>query len=314
RSEKHNHRPFLLLKAPEGKKSRKSIFDTSTSNTPNLLPVVTEIPSENTETKKTTITDTDNSKYESEFGEELHTIMLVTCYSEGEDGLRTTMDSLASTFFREDRKLLFVVADGIITGSGNSKSTPDIVLGLISLDPAWPTDPEPQSYYAIANGSKRHNMAKVYAAWYQPQGWDRRVPTILVVKCGTPSESKEAKPGNRGKRDSQIILMSFFQHILENSKLCPLEFDLFTKMHFLMGVTPDVFEVILMVDADTKVAPDSLSRMVACMARDALVMGLCGETRIANKRQSWVTAIQVFEYYLSHHMTKSFESVFGGVS
>jgi len=43
-------------------------------------------------------------------------------------------------------------------------------------------------------------------------------------------------------------------------------------------------------------------------------MGVCGETRIANKRQSWVTAIQVFEYFISHHMAKAFESVFGGVS
>ncbi|CAG8744044.1 6074_t:CDS:2, partial [Racocetra fulgida] len=35
---------------------------------------------------------------------------------------------------------------------------------------------------------------------------------------------------------------------------------------------------------------------------------------IANKRHSWVTAIQVFEYYISHHLGKGFESVFGGVT
>jgi len=43
-------------------------------------------------------------------------------------------------------------------------------------------------------------------------------------------------------------------------------------------------------------------------------MGVCGETRIANKRQSWVTAIQVYEYFISHHLAKAFESVFGGVT
>ena len=43
-------------------------------------------------------------------------------------------------------------------------------------------------------------------------------------------------------------------------------------------------------------------------------MGLCGETRIANKRDSWVTSIQVFEYYISHHLGKGFESVIGGVT
>ncbi|RYG28914.1 hypothetical protein EON81_27685, partial [bacterium] len=44
------------------------------------------------------------------------------------------------------------------------------------------------------------------------------------------------------------------------------------------------------------------------------IMGLCGETKIANKRSSWVSMIQVFEYFISHHLSKSFESVFGGVT
>ena len=54
--------------------------------------------------------------------------------------------------------------------------------------------------------------------------------------------------------------------------------------------------------------------MVAAMAKDDNVMGLCGETKIANKKSSWVSMIQVFEYYISHHLTKAFESVFGGVT
>lgn len=36
---------------------------------------------------------------------ELYTIMLVTCYSEGEDGLRTTMDSLAETTYSKKHKV-----------------------------------------------------------------------------------------------------------------------------------------------------------------------------------------------------------------
>lgn len=89
---------------------------------------------------------------------------------------------------------------------------------------------------------------------------------------------------------------------------------MFLKMNYLMGIPPDCFEIVLMVDADTKVAPDSLARMVASMVRDPSVMGLCGETRIANKHDSWVSRIQVFEYYLSHHLTKAFESMFGVVT
>jgi chitin synthase len=54
--------------------------------------------------------------------------------------------------------------------------------------------------------------------------------------------------------------------------------------------------------------------MVSAMVKDDNVMGLCGETKIANKKSSWVSMIQVFEYYISHHLTKAFESVFGGVT
>lgn len=113
----------------------------------------------------------------------------------------------------------------------------------------------------------------------------------------------------------QLILMSFFQRVLFNDRLSELDYEIFWKMTWLMkGVTPDKFEVVLMVDADTKVLPDALTYMIAAMANDITIMGLCGETRIANKRSSWVTAIQVFEYYISHHYAKAFESLFGIVT
>ncbi|CAG8777852.1 6874_t:CDS:2, partial [Gigaspora rosea] len=143
---------------------------------------------------------------------------------------------------------------------------------------------------------------------------DRRVPMITVVKCGSPEEEGQKKAGNRGKRDSQLILMNFFSRVTYNDRMTPLDYDLFRKTQYLMGVTPDFFETVLMVDADTKVYPDSLRLLINCLCNDRLIMGLCGETKIANKRDSWVTAIQVFEYYISHHLGKGFESVFGGVT
>jgi len=169
------------------------------------------------------------------------------------------------------------------------------------------------SYQAIGSGAKGNNRAMVYAGHYTVAG--RRTPTVIIVKCGTEQEAlNDKKPGNRGKRDSQLILMNFFSRVTYNDRMCPLEFDLFRKIQALMGVTPDFFEVVLMVDADTKVFPSSLGHLVNCMHHDQMIMGVCGETRIANKRDSWVTAIQVFEYFISHHLAKAFESVFGGVT
>jgi hypothetical protein len=76
----------------------------------------------------------------------------------------------------------------------------------------------------------------------------RRTPTVIIVKCGTEREAAtDKKPGNRGKRDSQLILMNFFSRVTYNDRMSPLDFDLFRKTHILMGVTPDFFEVCLMV-------------------------------------------------------------------
>ncbi|KAJ3127046.1 hypothetical protein HK098_006843 [Nowakowskiella sp. JEL0407] len=243
---------------------------------------------------------------------DLYTVLLVTCYSEGEASLRTTLDSLANTEYNDRKKLLFLVADGIVTGKGNPKSTPDLLIDMLTVDPAFGGNPTAFSYVAVATGAKQHNMAKVYCGYFHHHG--RSIPTILIVKCGTPEEEKGPKPGNRGKRDSQLVLMNFFNRVTLNDLMTPLDFDIFRKIHHISGVTPDFYEIVLMVDADTKVASDSLRLMINVMYNDSKVMGLCGETLIANKRSTWVTRIQVFEYYVSHHLGKAFESVWGGVT
>jgi chitin synthase len=71
---------------------------------------------------------------------------------------------------------------------------------------------------------------------------------MIVVKCGTEAEAQtDKKPGNRGKRDSQLILMNFFTRVTYNDRMTPLDFDMFRKIQSLMGVTADFIEVCLMV-------------------------------------------------------------------
>ncbi|KAH9266768.1 hypothetical protein BASA84_001023 [Batrachochytrium salamandrivorans] len=54
--------------------------------------------------------------------------------------------------------------------------------------------------------------------------------------------------------------------------------------------------------------------LVSHMTRDARVSGTCGETNIANERKSFTSMIQVYEYFISHHLSKAFESLFGSVT
>jgi chitin synthase len=251
----------------------------------------------------------------------VHTICLVTAYSEGELGIRSTLDSIAMTDYPNSHKVMVVICDGIVKGKGEKLSTPEIVLNMMRDHTILPNDVQAFSYVAVASGSKRHNMAKIYSGFYDygtkssiPGDKQQRVPMMLVVKCGTPDEEVKAKPGNRGKRDSQIILMSFLQKVMFDERMTELEYEMFNGLWKVTGISPDFYEVVLMVDADTKVFPDSMTHMVSAMVKDPEIMGLCGETKIANKNSSWVSRIQVFEYFISHHLSKSFESVFGGVT
>lgn len=100
-----------------------------------------------------------------QIGAELFAVCLVTCYSEGEESLRTTLDSISTTTYSDQRKLLFVVADGMITGAGEKKSTPDICVGLLEADPRF-GNPMPMSYRAVGSGAKGENRAMVYAGHY----------------------------------------------------------------------------------------------------------------------------------------------------
>ncbi len=100
-----------------------------------------------------------------QIGAELFAVCLVTCYSEGEESLRTTLDSISTTDYSDKRKLLFIVADGMITGDGEEKSTPDICVSLLEADTRFGS-PMPMTYASVGSGAKAQNRAMVYAGHY----------------------------------------------------------------------------------------------------------------------------------------------------
>ena len=235
-------------------------------------------------------------------------LMQVPCYTEGEESLRRTLESLATLRYDDKRKLLFLVADGNIVGSGNDRATWRIALDILGVDPS--IDPPKLSFQSLGEGNRQHNMGKVYTGLYDCQG--HLVPYVVVVKVGKDNETR--RPGNRGKRDSQLILMRFLQKVHYDEAMSPLELEMFHQIKNVIGVDPSFYEFVLMVDADTEVVADSLNRLVSSMVHDSKVVGICGETTIANERDSLITMIQVYEYYISHYLAKAFESMFGSVT
>ncbi|CCX06546.1 Similar to Chitin synthase 8; acc. no. Q4P9K9 [Pyronema omphalodes CBS 100304] len=232
----------------------------------------------------------------------------VPAYTEDEESLRRAIDSVAKMRYDDKRKLLIVVCDGMIVGQGNDRPTPRIVLDILGVPET--VDPEPLSFESLGEGQKRHNMGKIYSGLYEVQG--HIVPFMVVVKVGKPTEV--SRPGNRGKRDSQMCIMRFLSRVHYNEAMSPMELEMHHQIRNIIGVNPTFYEFILQIDADTVVAPDSGTRMVASLVADTRIIALCGETGLNNAKHSFITMIQVYEYFISHNLSKAFESLFGSVT
>jgi chitin synthase len=112
-------------------------------------------------------------------------ICQVPAYTEDEDSLRRAIDSAARMKYDDKRKLLVIICDGVITGQGNDRSTPQIILDILGVGES--VDPEALSFESLGEGMKQHNMGKVYSGLYEVQG--HIVPFLVVVKVGRPTES-----------------------------------------------------------------------------------------------------------------------------
>lgn len=82
--------------------------------------------------------------------------------------MRRTIDSLAALNYDNNRKLLFIIYDGNIIGSGNDRTTPRIVLDILGVDPKL--DPELLLFKSVSEASKALNYGKVYSGLYEFEG------------------------------------------------------------------------------------------------------------------------------------------------
>ena len=90
------------------------------------------------------------------------------CYTEGEESLCHTIDSLEALKYNDKRKLIFLICDGNIISSGNDHLTLQIALDILRVDPSL--DPEPLLFHSVGKGSKQLNYGKVYLGLYEYEG------------------------------------------------------------------------------------------------------------------------------------------------
>ncbi|KAL3791133.1 hypothetical protein HJC23_000553 [Cyclotella cryptica] len=237
-------------------------------------------------------------------------MVMVPCYNEGDNELRKTIKSVLNTTYPDENKVLFMVADGLVTGNGEDMSTPEHLANILGFDIDEFEDDTFE--YDCIGVTHTKNRARVYHGILQKG--HKFLKYCVVVKCGLPAEATtSAKPGNRGKRDSQLITIGYFNRIHYGRELTELDSAIQRAMVDL-NLQADMIRFLMAIDADTRVDTMSVTHMVYGMDKKEKVLALCGETKVDNKASSWVTMIQVFEYYNSHHLKKAFEAAFGCVT
>ncbi|OAC99310.1 glycosyltransferase family 2 protein, partial [Mucor lusitanicus CBS 277.49] len=177
-------------------------------------------------------------------------------------------------------------------------------------------DRESRAYISLGQGSRRVNYAKVYAGFYE--SGRNRVPFLMVVKVGAPNEalSTARAPGNRGKRDSMVIVLSFLERCMNlvHNRITPLDFELFNLCYNLLGIDPREFKYMLVTDADTQVQDDVVFRMVSRLEADPKILAINGHIRPANPEENIVTMLQIFPLYMTFYSGLAYEACLGRVT
>ena len=237
-------------------------------------------------------------------------VMHIPCYSESRETLAKTIDSCCDEVYNRSRKMLWIVVDGLVLSQGSQKTTGDVLLeDVLGHDVHDLSHLKDNLDYSSSGFSLDYNknVASVYHGEY------RGVKYLVVVKTGTQEEYHSPKPGNRGKRDSQLLVYKFFNHVTTLCYSCPLYYHISSVFRDYIKEDPRLIEFVLVADTDTKVEKTSISYLVDQLVMDTSIAGVCGETTVENGSASFITSTQVFEYWLTHSLLKAFESTFHNV-
>ncbi|CAO3618660.1 unnamed protein product [Cunninghamella echinulata] len=241
------------------------------------------------------------------------TILMVPCYAESAETICATLNSLARTNYEDSRKLLLFVCDGVVQSAHDAKESYLCVLEALGCSTTNQTM-IPHAYVSLGEHRRKINFAKVYSGFYETGS--NRVPFMVVVKVGAPHESCiERAPGNRGKRDSLLLVLGFLERCmnLSNNRMTPLEYELFNQCYNVLGIDPRRFKYMLVTDADTQVQSDVVQKLVGRLERDRKMLAISGHIRPANPEQNFITMLQIFPLYMTFFTGLAYEACLGNV-
>lgn len=243
-----------------------------------------------------------------------HTILMVPCFSESSETLKQTLDTLSRSSYDDTKKLLLFVCDGVTTSAQEQKETHALLLEHLGY--SCTEEPLPQAYNSLGQHGKRINYARVYAGYYETGR--NRVPYVVIVKIGQPQEEADyyqhhmmiAPPGNRGKRDSLVLVFGFLERCmnLANNRITPLDFEIFNQCYSVLGIDPRYFKYLMVTDADIQVQSDVVQKLVSRLEQDRNMLAVSGHVRPANPEENLTTMLQIFPVYMTFFSGLAYEA------
>lgn len=202
-------------------------------------------------------------------------IMLITIYNETAEEVKKTIHSIRDNLNVDlDNILMIFVVDGVE-----------------NFDYLYDEDLELNAFNSIENemfnDTIEYNNNQVTFYYNKVNN----VPYVLIYKHN-----------QKGKKDSHGIVYDIF-----NRKL---DITYFTDFKINYCELIRSYDYFLILDADTVIDQYTISIFINKFKKNDKQLGLCGTTDVYNKNETVITLIQVFEYFISHLLLKTFESEF----
>lgn len=233
-------------------------------------------------------------------------IIHIPLYNEDYSTIKSTIDSIAKSNYEKHNLLLMIVLDGIIYDE--NKTIDNILLNDIFNNQNYINDLNKNTIYENTILYNDNNL-KLYNGIYDD------IAYITILKCGNENEINNKKRGNRGKKDSALIIYNTIEflyngyfngefHISYTNIINYIQHSLLYKEHNIIE-----YEYMLILDCDTDVEKDGILKLINYLDNNTNCIAVCGETIVKNKNTNMITMVQSFEYFISHLLLKTFENI-----
>ena len=162
---------------------------------------------------------------------------------------------------------MIAIADGQITGRGEPASTPQILGRILGYE-----SDEVESHNTFHKYTSVGTITENYAQLHYGTS-AKGLKYLVIEKVGTSEELDSPRAGNRGKRDSLVIIMGLLNRVHYGKKLQLLDIAIIDALDYLQ-ISIDRTHYLLAIDADTRISKESISYMSAAMKEDDDILAL----------------------------------------